>query len=94
MFGANYGAKQPDTTAYIKSFFAGSQLSLWQIVTMKINNLYINAITTATKNYTNLFIPGDIYVQGNIINNPLQQNIDDIYERLTNLENEITQLKI
>jgi hypothetical protein len=79
--GANYGGKQPDTTAYIKQFISSSSTVSWIYKT--INS--IKYITTSTKN--DVYLPQNATVVGNltvdgIIINPsdisLKENINNL----------------
>lgn len=87
--GANYSGRQPNNTAYIKNFVSGVQTSLWKQITYKdtVNNLNINAITPSSSNYDNVYIPGNLYVDG-IISNPsdvyLKDKIEDLSKEVTN----------
>ena len=81
--GANYGGKQPNNTAYIKNFVSGSQSSLWKQISYKdtVNNLFVNAITPSSQKYDNVYIPGNLYVDG-IILNPSDEYLKDKIEDL------------
>jgi hypothetical protein len=86
--GANYNARQPNNTAYVKNFVTGTPSSLWKAISYKDNstNLNVNVITPTTKNYDNLYIPGNLYVDGTIV------NPSDIYlkEKVENLSEDIS----
>jgi hypothetical protein len=76
---ANYNGRQPNT-AYIKTFVSGTPASLWKGFSY-INSLNstVSVIMPSTEKYSNLYIPGDLYVDGNIINPSdiyLKENID------------------
>lgn len=78
--GANYNGRQPNNTAYIKTFVPGSQTSLWKTITYTSDPI-VNAITPSSSKIDNLYIPGDLYVDGNIISPSdayLKDNIEDL----------------
>jgi hypothetical protein len=79
----NYNGRQPNNTAFIKTFVSGSQPPLWTTITYKdpTTNLLKNVITPATKTYNNLYIPGNIYLDGSVISPSdvyLKDNIEDL----------------
>ena len=79
MSGANYNGRQPNNTAYIKNFVPGTPTSLWK--TMIYNNK--NFITPSSSKTDNLYIPGDLTVDGTITNPSdlyLKDNIEDLSE--------------
>ena len=85
---ANYNGRQPNNTAYIKTFTTGTPVNLWKSYSY-INNTgnSIDVITTAYDKYNNVYIPGDLYVDGNIVNPSdihLKTNIEDINIAQTN----------
>lgn len=60
---ANYNGRQPNNTAYIKTFVSGPAPAQWKTV-------YINgqpALTPANPSVPNLSVPGNIYLGGSII---------------------------
>jgi hypothetical protein len=82
MSGANYGGRQPNNTAYIKNFVPGTPTSLWK--TIVYNNE--NVITPSSSKTDNLYIPGDLTVDGTITNPSdlyLKDNIEDLSEDMT-----------
>ena len=88
-FPANYGGKQQDREVYIKSFTFGVPESLWK--TIKYSNQM--AITPASNNINNLYIPGNLYVDGLIVNPSdltIKDNIkilsDDLTKNIDNLK--------
>jgi hypothetical protein len=85
---ANYNGRQPNNNAYIKNFVSGLPSVLWKTIMFNPSgNVTEGLITTASNNYTNLFIPGNLYVNGSIINPSdvyLKDNIKMIDEDLTN----------
>ena len=88
---ANYSGKQPNNTAYIKNYVAGTPTSLWKTIkyTDSINHQIVNAITPASKTNNNLYIPGNLYIDGSIIGLSdayLKDQIDNLPEDIsTNL---------
>lgn len=73
----NYSGRQPNNTAYIKEFYSGSTTSLWS-TTLHLNT---KVIIPATKGIDSLYIPGNLYVDGSIINPSdihLKDNIGEI----------------
>lgn len=75
--GANYNGRQPNNTAYIKNFIQGTPTSLWKTITYNS----INVITPSSSKIDNLYIPGDLYVDGNIIS-PSDAYLKDNIENL------------
>lgn len=78
--GANYNGRQPNNTAYIKTFVPGVTTSLWKTITYTSDPI-VNAITPSSSKIDNLYIPGDLYVDGNIISPSdayLKDNIEDL----------------
>lgn len=63
-FPPNYGSKQPNNTAYIKSFSIGANSQLWKPFTY--NNK--STLTPSYNNIDNVLIPGDLYVNGSFVN--------------------------
>lgn len=79
---ANYSGRQPNNSAYIKTFTGGNQIQNW------ISSLYydstkgtnVDVITTYTPG-ANVYIQGDLYVDGSIYNPSdinLKEDIKDI----------------
>jgi len=65
---ANYNGKQPNNTSYVKNFVYGTPANVW------IGYSYINTsgesisvLTPTSGNYSNVYIPGDLYVDGSIV---------------------------
>ena len=54
----NYNGRQPNNTAFIKTFIEGSPPVLWIPDTYSNNNV----VTTAIPDYDNVYIPGILYV--------------------------------
>ena len=82
MQGGNYNGKQPNNTAYIKNFVSGTPTELWKTIKYKVNNNQtVNAITPMSSTNNNLYIPGNIYVDGSIVSPSdvyLKDNIEDL----------------
>jgi len=69
MSEANYNGKQPNNSSYIKNFVYGVPSNLWKVINYKkINGASENVITPSSNNYTSLYIPGNLFVDGNITN--------------------------
>ncbi len=80
LVGANYNGRQPNNTAYIKTFVSGNTSGLWKTITYA-DSPVVTAITPSSSNYDNLYIPGNLYVDGNIITPSdayLKDNIEDL----------------
>ena len=84
---ANYNTRQPNNTSYIKTFTSGTRGSLWKTQTL----LGVNVITPSSAKYDNLYIPGNLTVDGIILNPSdvyLKDNIENLNEDIsTNLMN-------
>ncbi len=79
--GANYGGKVSGTTAYVKQFYLGTPAALWVGFPYYDGTNVIPTLTTASKIYNNVYIPGNLYVDGTIYNPSdihLKENITDI----------------
>jgi hypothetical protein len=87
-FGANYNGKQPNNTAYIKNFVPGSPANLWKTDSYTSSDgVNYSVITTNSSNYESVYIPGNLFVDGNIINPSdinLKENISLINIKQTN----------
>jgi hypothetical protein len=64
MTEANYNGRQPNNTAYIKTFIEAIPPDLWTI--SNINN--VNVLQPTDKDYDSVYIPGNLYVDGIIVN--------------------------
>jgi hypothetical protein len=88
MSGANYGGRQPNNTAYIKQFIEGNVGELWKtLLYTSIGGNPTLTLTPSSKTYGSLYITGDLYVDGNIVNPSdafLKDNISNINEDRTN----------
>jgi len=80
----NYNGKQPNNTAYVKNYVSGTPTSLWK--TIKYGTLSENAITPSSAKNDNLYIPGNLYVDGTIVNPSdiyLKDNIEDLEDNIS-----------
>lgn len=88
MSTANYGGKIPNDTAYIKQFFYGAPTNLWKTYSYTpINEASIEVITPTSGKFANVYIPGNLYIDGSIINPSdihLKNNITEINNEQTN----------
>ena len=84
----NYNGRQPNNTAYVKTFVFGSPINLWRTLSYTKNDgTTVSVITTVSPNFENLYIQGDLFVDGSIINPSdryLKQNISKLDEETTN----------
>ena len=88
MSGANYGGRQPNNTAYIKQFVNGTTPNLWKnILYTPSGGTPTQVLTPTSPVYGSVYITGDLYVDGNIVNPSdvfLKDNISLINEERTN----------
>jgi hypothetical protein len=88
MTDSNYNAKQPNNTAYIKNFVYGLPAILWKTMNYKKSDGTTSlVITPASSRIESLYIPGDLYVDGSILNPSdinLKQNIELLKVNITN----------
>lgn len=83
---ANYGGRQPNDTAYVKYFVPGTPSNLWTTSKYKYNGSKEQVITPSSKNYDNLYIPGNLFVDGSIVSPSditLKENIVEISQELS-----------
>jgi filamentous hemagglutinin family protein len=81
MNGSNYGGKVGNNTANVKNFNVGNQIPLWKTMTYNNEN-----ILTPTKKNQSVYIQGNLYVDGTIINPSdvyLKDNIEDLSTNIT-----------
>lgn len=64
MGDANYNGRQPNNSSYIKTFVEGSSPNLWTVG----NYLNTYVLQPAIPTVDSVYIPGNLYVKGNIIN--------------------------
>jgi hypothetical protein len=85
MNGANSNGRQPNNTSYIKTFIDGYPSILWkQIVYNKAFKPDV-ALTPVTAR--NVYIPGDLYLNGNLVHTSdriLKTDIEEIDHSVTN----------
>jgi len=82
MSGANYGGRQPNNSAYIKNFYYGTPSNLWTVIPYtKADGTIVSVITPTTSKIENVYIPGDLYVDGNIIS-PSDVNLKNHIETI------------
>jgi hypothetical protein len=62
----NYGGRQGNCTAYVKTFTYGIGANLWKKIRYTTTSSTNTVITTVSP-FESLYIPGNIYVGGNII---------------------------
>lgn len=101
MTDANYNGKKPNNTAYIKNFVYGVPANLWKIINyIKLDGTKATVITPSSNKFESLYIPGDLFVDGSIINPSdaiLKKNITSlnvkISEKLMNLNPSSFQFK-
>lgn len=73
---ANYGGRLANDTAYIKYFNPGTSTDLWKIKSYKYNGSKEKVLTPSSKQYHNVYIPGDLFVDGSIVS-PSDINLKD-----------------
>ena len=88
MSTANYNGRQANNSSYIKNFVYGIPANLWKVFAYTPSgSSTINVITPASTIYSSLYIPGNLYVDGSIINPSdvyLKDNISEIDYNKTN----------
>ena len=63
----NYGARQPNNTAYIKRFFYGEMGELWKtILYTPSGGNPTQVLTPSSQTFDSLYITGNLYVDGNV----------------------------
>jgi len=80
---ANYNGRQPNNTAYIKTFVPGVSPNLWRPLTYE----NIGTLTPLLPKFQSVLIPQNLYVEGNLYNPSdirLKTNIKSIDETLSN----------
>lgn len=86
---ANYGGRQSNNTSYIKDFFVGTEIPLWT-TTLHLNT---PVIIPASKQITSLYIPGNLYVDGLIVNPSDEYLKDDIMGILSEKTNKLMNVR-
>jgi hypothetical protein len=95
MTSANYGQRQPNSTAYIKTFIEGNELNLdnlWK-QSLFINNK-IDVLTPTNAN--DIYIPRNIYIGGQIIHTipkTLQEGTSNYLETSPNIISIVQELQ-
>ena len=83
----NYNGRQPNNTSYVKTFVYGTPASLWRTLSYtKTDSTTVSVITTAIENFKNLYIQGDLFVDGSIVSPSdinLKKNINIIDKETT-----------
>ena len=94
MSGSNYGGKQQNNSAYIKNFIYGAPINLWKTMNYtKLDGTNESVITPSSSKFENLYIPGDLFVNGSIVN-PSDKNLKtNINELNNNITEKIMNLK-
>ncbi len=98
---SNYNGKQPNNTAYIKNFVYSTPANLWKIINYKkLDGTSESVITPSSKKFESLYITGDLFVDGSIINPSdanLKKNITllniEISDKLMNLKPSLFEFK-
>lgn len=84
----NYGGRQPNRSAYVKDFIYGIPRNLWSIYSYTPSGEETRAVLTPSSDkFESLYIHGNLYVDGNIINPSdkyLKDNIESINIDTTN----------
>lgn len=90
---ANYNGTQANNSSYIKYFVPGAPMVLWKTLYYKKDNINEPVVTTASHIYKNVYIPGDLFVDGTITSPSdikLKKNValleDETAEKLMNLK--------
>lgn len=81
MSQANYGGKQPNNTAYIKTFNVGDLGELWKPASYMVNKTKLNILTPVIQK--DIYIPRNIYLGGEIIHTPTLSNSTIITENIS-----------
>ena len=94
MFNANYNGKQANNTSYVKNFVYGIPANLWKALTYtKADGNVVGVITTTSPQYENVYIKGDLFVDGNIVS-PSDINIKENLKPIdTDKTNKLLELK-
>jgi len=89
MSGANYNGRQPNNTAYIKNFVEGTIPPIWTIDNISSTT---DTIIVPVNPLKSVYIPGNLYISGQIINVPITKtnsNIHYITEPITTEQSNI-----
>ena len=90
MSNANYNGKVGNNTTNTRYFIEGQPSNIW---IPSIYNGTTQVITPSSANYQNVYIPGDLYVDGSIISPSDSILKDNIIEIPIDLSNAIMRLK-
>ena len=66
MSDANYNGRQPNNSSYIKTFVDGTPFNVWAITPVTTTTETLNVITPVSP-LKDIYIPGDLYISGEII---------------------------
>lgn len=78
MSGANYNGRQPNNTAYIKTFIAGSLPNLWTQQQLQYSGGDVNVLLPSSSK--DVYIPGNLYLGGEIIKITPSTNYRNLYD--------------
>jgi len=65
MSGANYNGRQPNNSAYIKTFIAGSTPNLWNQQKIQYSGGNVNVLLPSSSK--DVYISGNLYLGGEIV---------------------------
>ena len=80
---ANYGGKVANYSSTVRSFIPSMPVNFWKIITYS----NVNVLTPKSSNYDSVYIPGNLYVDGTIINPSdiiLKDNVEVLNPIVTN----------
>ena len=90
------GGRQPPLTSYVKSFYGGSDTSLWTFTTYTDPSGGRQQVLTPSNNKSSVYIVKDLIVGGSI-NNPsdakLKKNVEDLPLNLSDKLSTVVVLK-
>ena len=90
MSGANYGGRQANQSAYIKTFVEGAPEQLWIV-----DNVASTQVLAPVFPYIDIYVPNNIYLGGNIVHVPTstQVNVTQLMSRIQELEDKVRSLE-
>ena len=90
MSGANYGGRQANQSAYIKTFVEGAPEQLWIV-----DNVLSTQVLAPVSPYIDIYVPNNIYLGGNVIHLPTssQVNLSQLMMRIDELEDKVRRLE-
>ena len=91
MSSSNYNGRQPNNTSYIKNFVYGIPSNLWKM--SKNKHTSEEVLIPASTKYNSVQIPGNLYVDGHIINPFMQEQITALKEQIQRMQQDIDELK-